>query len=207
MQGLVDVEMAESVVQPQLVTSETLVVDPLAVPSPEGKDEAPPPTEWEEVDDGLSFVSANSYQFSDNDVTVPGTEEEEQTISKPLNMALLKACIEAGRPFLDRIADQDVCLVLGKTGSGKSTLLQGIAGKKFQSKVYEIEGESLNKIVYEAEDALEEFKIGHDKVSETSFSILIHLGGKTPTVMKWTLRLVSCCAKLPRGPKVFDSSF
>ena len=168
MQALEAVETAEDVFQPPVLTVDAPTVDSVTVKSLEGHPESPAANpDWQEVDDGMSFYSADSYQFSDDGINVPG-EEEEPTISKPLNIALLKECIEAGSSTLDKIVDKEVCLVLGKTGSGKSTLLQGIAGKKYQAKVHSIEGESLEKVVYEVKDALDDFKIGHDKVSQTS---------------------------------------
>ena len=93
MTALDDVEMAEAVVLPtELTVAETSL-----------------PVE----DDVMSFGSSESFRFSD-EITLPGGGDEVQTISKPLNLTLLKECIEAGTPTLERIANQDVCLVLAR---------------------------------------------------------------------------------------------
>jgi len=58
---------------------------------------------------------------------------------------------------------------VGKTGVGKSTLIQGIAGKRIHtvSHTSSFSGETATKTVYGAQDALEDFEIGHGKVSKT----------------------------------------
>ena len=55
-------------------------------------------------------------------------------------------------------------------GVGKSTLIQGIAGKRIHKVVHvsSFSGENATKAVYDAEDALPNFAIGHAMKSMTS---------------------------------------
>lgn len=128
---------------------------------------------WQEVDKNevMSFCSDDSLRFdSEDEVSLPETEQEPSGASKPFDMGRLKACIQTGNSTLDKIAGKDVCLVIGKTGSGKSSLIQGISGKKFMSVDHEVtsKSEKFIKRVFEVDDPLEGFEIGHEKTSKTS---------------------------------------
>jgi len=90
---------------------------------------------------------------------------------KPFNMDLLRDCIARGEESLCEIEGKDIVLVVGKTGTGKSTFIQGIAGKTFKkaSNSFECQGWSkkVRKDVFDAEDAICGFEIGHAKSSMT----------------------------------------
>ena len=55
-------------------------------------------------------------------------------------------------------------------GVGKSTLIQGIAGKRIREIEHKttFSGETATKAVYDAENPLPAFEIGHSKKSKTS---------------------------------------
>ena len=127
-------------------------------------------------DDIRSFRSDESFDLDidDNkdDRSLAGESMKEKlldTSKARFNMELLRRCIEDGQPTLNKIDGKNVCLVIGKTGTGKSTLIQGFAGKTFRAveHVTVVDGKNLTKIVYEPDDPLEGFEIGHDKVSKT----------------------------------------
>jgi ABC-type cobalamin/Fe3+-siderophores transport system ATPase subunit len=139
--------------------------------------------EWQTVDgmQGIITLDSDTDENDDHDDHDDSDEEEEEeegldkekkteeSSHARFNIELLGRCIEDGQPTLRKIEKKHVCLVIGKTGSGKSTLIQGLAGKKFRraEHVTQIDGRNLTKIVHEAEDPLEGFEIGHDKVSKT----------------------------------------
>jgi len=69
---------------------------------------------------------------------------------------------------------------------GKSTLIQGIAGKRIHTYFHKasFSGQTATKTVFDAHDALPNFKIGHVKVSKTrALSAYLRKDGKnTETV-------------------------
>jgi energy-coupling factor transporter ATP-binding protein EcfA2 len=120
--------------------------------------------------DNDSMTASN--QSSEYDFSSEEEDDAETSISfssRPFNMKLLRDSIENGGPTLERVRGKDVVLIIGKTGTGKSTLIQGIAGKKLHSTVHTTpwHDESVRKSVFEAEEALPGFEIGHAKTSMT----------------------------------------
>ena len=100
------------------------------------------------------------------------TEEEARRfeMARPFNMHLLQQSISKGSEAFKHLKGKEVVLVVGKTGSGISTLIRCIAGKRIHGTHHHLTssaGEVMNKTVFDAEDSLEGFDIGHGKVSET----------------------------------------
>jgi energy-coupling factor transporter ATP-binding protein EcfA2 len=86
-------------------------------------------------------------------------------IAKPFNLELMNYCIEMGKASASLVEGKDVVLIVGKTGTGKSTLVQGIAGKHMKKCSYELD--AVGKDVFEADDPVPGFEIGHAKSSMT----------------------------------------
>jgi predicted GTPase len=90
-------------------------------------------------------------------------------VEKQFNMDLLRESIEKGEKVLDDISGKDVVVVVGKTGVGKSTLIHGIAGKSFHVASFktEISSQTIESQVFDADDPIPGFEIGHAKSSKT----------------------------------------
>ena len=130
----------------------------------------------EEKEDLMSLASAASLDFdsSDNE-SLDGRPVEDTAPSSAVNMArsfdmsLLQFSIRTGSLALNQVEGKDVIMIVGKTGTGKSTLIQGLAGKRIRPAVYTTtyNGQRVQKHVFEAEDPLPGFDIGHAKTSKT----------------------------------------
>mmetsp|Transcript_36362 Transcript_36362/g.88075 ORF Transcript_36362/g.88075 Transcript_36362/m.88075 type:complete len:2533 (-) Transcript_36362:94-7692(-) len=119
-------------------------------------------------DESVEEMSTSEYSF--------GSEEGEESFmdlgnsfQRPFDINMLKESIEAGSKILEHVTNKNVVLVIGKTGAGKSTFIQGIAGKTLQETVHvtQCDGKAVEKNVYDSQDALPEFKIGHATSSQT----------------------------------------
>ena len=136
----------------------------------------------EAVDSDCEMMSVDTFNFdsseSETEEDQGGDDEDQEnsngTISRRFNANLVVESIERGQHVLDQVEGRDVVLVVGKTGTGKSTLIQAIAGRKFQKYEHtcsfnqKSEMITATKIVYEAEDPLSGFEIGHEKMSKTA---------------------------------------
>jgi energy-coupling factor transporter ATP-binding protein EcfA2 len=127
--------------------------------------------EDEEMESVQTGVSSDSFDF------IEDSEDEEDgcvvvaenRISRSFDMKLLRQSIVDGSRILEDVKGKEVVMVLGKTGTGKSTLIQALAGKKMSASTYttiKFE-ETIEKSVFEAEDPLTGFEIGHVKSSKT----------------------------------------
>ena len=135
--------------------------------------------------------AGSEFSFS----TIGGDDEETDSVdgfvdlAEPFDMTLLRSSIENGGAVLDKVHNKDVVLVVGKTGVGKSLFIQGIAGKKIIETEHQTSysGSTARSRVYEAEDALPGFEVGHKKVSKTrSINCFIRQGvGKTKRDLIW----------------------
>ena len=87
-------------------------------------------------------------------------------IGKFFDVDLLRDCIKRSEESLKHIEGKDVVLVVGKTGTGKSTFIQGIAGKTFRKSSFSCDDKNITaKDVFEADDPIPGFEIGHAKSS------------------------------------------
>ncbi len=124
--------------------------------------------EFEHNFDEYSFGSSSSDE-DDNQDDSGLAKMGDISLDTAFDMEILQTSIEKSADALDLVCGKDVIMVVGKTGVGKSTLIQGIAGKRIHtvSHTSSFSGETATKTVYGAQDALEEFEIGHGKVSKT----------------------------------------
>ena len=116
----------------------------------------------------------DEYSFGSSD---DDNEEEEQELEKmayvsldsSFDMSILQDSIEKSEDALSLVEGKDVVMIVGKTGVGKSTLIQGIAGKTIHTSVHKstFSGQTATKTVFDAQDPLGNFEIGHGKVSKT----------------------------------------
>eukprot|EP00854_Cymbomonas_tetramitiformis_P004389 gene4389-5398_t len=115
-------------------------------------------------------ASANGglYDMSDED------EANDDTALGPipagprhLDLKLLGNLIASAEPTIQDLAGKDVVILLGKTGTGKSTLVQAISGRKLRRCKHQATADGAVKDVFEADDPLEGFCIGHDQRSQT----------------------------------------
>ena len=103
--------------------------------------------------------------------------------NKKLDLSLVASHLEASLPSVKRVAGRKVALLLGNTGAGKSLLLQAIAGRTVVQRRYlpstglapEANADAMNtepaaleeKLVWDGEEPLEGFGVGHEQASET----------------------------------------
>ena len=149
----------------------------LTEPSPGGTittiadgDGAKPPDSFGTREDNV--MDEEEYSFASSNDSLDDKESPHQTqsvVEQSFNMQLLRDSIKKGETILSEVLDRDVVFVVGKTGTGKSTLIQGIAGKSFQetSFVTESLSETVESQVFEANDPIPGFEIGHAKSSKT----------------------------------------
>ena len=122
------------------------------------------------AEDNFDEYSFGSSSDEDDDQEDSGLAKmADVSLDTAFDMQILQTSIEKSADALDLVRDKNVIMVVGKTGVGKSTLIQGIAGKQIHtlSHTSSFSGETATKTVYGAQDALEEFEIGHGKVSKT----------------------------------------
>ncbi|MGK3761231.1 MAG: energy-coupling factor transporter ATP-binding protein EcfA2, partial [Bacillariaceae sp.] len=96
------------------------------------------------------------------------SDSDPSLIVKAFDVDLLRDCIKRSEDSLKHIDGKDVVLIVGKTGTGKSTFIQGIAGKTFKKSSFSCDDKNLTaKDVFEAENPIPGFEIGHAKSSMT----------------------------------------
>lgn len=97
-------------------------------------------------------------------------DSEDAAVASAFDIKVLQKAIEASTGALDIVQGKDVVMIVGKTGVGKSTLIQGVAGQKIQKSMHEatFEGNTAVKQVFDVENAIAGFEIGHDSKSMTS---------------------------------------
>lgn len=140
------------------------------------------------AENNSTVASATTHQFSrqnfDEEYSFGSSSDEEEedeladiSLDTSFDMQILQSSIEQSMGAFDLVRDRDVIMVCGKTGVGKSTFIQGIAGKRIYTLDHTSQsyGETATKTVYDAQDALENFEIGHGKVSKTrSLNAYLH---------------------------------
>ena len=103
--------------------------------------------------------------------------------NKKLDLGLIASHLEASLPSVKRVAGRKVVLLLGNTGVGKSLLLQALAGRAVVRRRYspstglapEANADAMDtepaapeeKWVWDVEEPLEGFGVGHEQASET----------------------------------------
>ena len=103
--------------------------------------------------------------------------------NKKLDLGLIASHLEASLPSVKRVAGRKVALLLGNTGVGKSLLLQALAGRAVVRRRYlpstglapEANADAMDtepaaleeKLVWDVEEPLEGFGVGHEQASET----------------------------------------
>ena len=125
--------------------------------------------------DMMSIATVESLDFESSDaesINIDNAQDPPHAnsdMARPFDMDLLQHSIRIGTQALDQVQGRDVVLIIGKTGTGKSTLIQGLAGKKIKVAVHNTDynGQRVQKKVFEVEDPLCDFDIGHDKASKT----------------------------------------
>ncbi|CAJ1966717.1 unnamed protein product [Cylindrotheca closterium] len=128
-------------------------------------------------EDWANAVQENdtSSERSNSEFSFSTHESEESfvhlgtTLTRPFDINMLKESIETGSKILNDIEGKNVVLVIGKTGTGKSTFIQGIAGRHLCETIHstDCDGKTVEKNVYDSQDALPDFTIGHEKISQT----------------------------------------
>lgn len=134
-------------------------------------------SEWQLLDqheeemttDGMSVEEFSFGSSNDSISDEPQSQSPDTAMEKPFDMDLLRDTIEMGELALDGVRGKDVVLVVGKTGVGKSTLIHGIAGRSFKQTSYTTEmfSQTIESQVFDAEDPVPGFEIGHAKESKT----------------------------------------
>ena len=116
----------------------------------------------------------DDYSFGSSDEDDEGGENglekmADVTLETAFDISIVQSSIEKSEDALELVKGRDVVMVVGKTGVGKSTLIQGIAGKTIHTSVHKssFSGQSATKTVFDAQDALPNFEIGHAKESKT----------------------------------------
>ena len=123
-------------------------------------------------DEEYSFGSSSDDE-DDNELA----KLADVSLDTSFDMQILQSSIEQSTEAFDLVRGRDVVMVVGKTGVGKSTFIQGIAGKRIYTVDHTSQsyGETATKTVYDAQDALDNFEIGHGKVSKTrSLNAYLH---------------------------------
>ncbi|KAL7565546.1 hypothetical protein ACA910_003823 [Epithemia clementina (nom. ined.)] len=120
--------------------------------------------------DDVGFTQ-DTFDFTmvDDEETRTSQVKDRALMARPFDVHLLQESIAQGSKILEHLEGKNVVLVVGKTGAGKSTLIQALAGKQIYTTQHRsrASGETMDKTVFEANDALEGFAIGHGKVSKT----------------------------------------
>lgn len=137
----------------------------------------------DEVNDGLmdwEIPSADQYDKMEVDSkcdsdcfsfeSINDDLDLDVAVASTFDIKVLQKSVELSASALDLVCGKDVIMVVGKTGVGKSTLIQGIAGKKINTAVHEatFTGNTALKQVYDVQEPMAEFRIGHDAKSMTS---------------------------------------
>lgn len=99
--------------------------------------------------------------------------------NKKLDLHLLVRLVNESLPVLKHVKHKDVVLLLGNTGVGKSLLIQAVAGgnvqrRQYLNKIGSLEAQEnsepidrMAKWVWDVDDPVPGFAVGHDQVSET----------------------------------------
>ena len=144
-----------------------------------------PPSSHVQSDEFSFGSSGDDEDNKDKNEKDPRRSFAHVSLSTTFDMNVLQACIEESADALDLVTGKDVVVVVGKTGVGKSLFIQGIAGKRIKASIHKttFSGQSASKTVFEAENALPNFDIGHATSSKTrSINAFLRKEGDNETV-------------------------
>ncbi|KAK3272875.1 hypothetical protein CYMTET_18851 [Cymbomonas tetramitiformis] len=116
----------------------------------------------EEIARGLSKNQILALDFDNIDTIV-----EEASESTRLNLNLIGEYLSAAAPSVEQCVGKNIVIVVGQTDSGKSTFIHKIARRTLQKKEYRDHKDGSERLVYIADEPLEDFVIGHSKTSQT----------------------------------------
>ena len=154
----------------------------------EAEHSAAPPT----IDDGngASLADGGSFEILDfslfDEASSVNASPPLASPNKKLDLGLIAQHLEASLPSIEHVAGRKVALMLGNTGVGKSLLLQAMTGRRITRRPYVPISVTANacstdamdisdaepkasdqKLVWDVEEPLEGFGVGHEQKSET----------------------------------------
>ena len=89
------------------------------------------------------------------------------TRSAKIDLSVTAGHMTASLPALEHVADRDVVILLGNTGAGKTLLVHALAGRTVQKVDYTPSGSSVSREVWDVDNPVDVFAVGHGKASKT----------------------------------------
>lgn len=156
----------------------------------EAEHSAAPPAPTIDDGNGASLADGGSFEILDfslfDEASSVNASPPLASPNKKLDLGLIAQHLEASLPSIEHVAGRKVALMLGNTGVGKSLLLQAMTGRRITRRPYVPISVTANacstdamdisdaepkasdqKLVWDVEEPLEGFGVGHEQKSET----------------------------------------